>query len=86
MSENICWDPTRIYIKCASFQNFHQWHLLTSSKMPPSKLYADDSTMYTLDKLVSTIVVSLRHEFIILSKWFYNNLWFLTQKKGHLCC
>ena len=54
--------------------------------MPPSKLYADDSTMYTLDKLVSTIVASLRHEFIILSKWFYNNLWFLTQKKGHLCC
>ena len=36
--------------------------------------YADDSTMYTSNKRVSTIVDSLRHEFTILSKWFYNNL------------
>ena len=35
--------------------------------------YADDSTMYTSDKRVSTIIGSLRHEFTILSKWFYNN-------------
>ena len=35
--------------------------------------YADDSTMYTSDKRVSTITNSLRHEFTILSKWFYNN-------------
>ena len=34
--------------------------------------YADDSTMYTSDKRVSTIIGSLRHEFTILSKWFYN--------------
>ena len=35
--------------------------------------YADDSTMYTSDKRVFTIIGSLRHEFTILSKWFYNN-------------
>ena len=35
--------------------------------------YADGSTMYTSDKRVSTIIGSLRHEFTILSKWFYNN-------------
>ena len=29
--------------------------------------------MYTSDKRVSTIIGSLRHEFTILSKWFYNN-------------
>ena len=34
--------------------------------------YADGSTMYTSDKRVSTIIGSLRHEFTILSKWFYN--------------
>ena len=28
--------------------------------------------MYTSDKRVSTIIGSLRHEFTILSKWFYN--------------
>ena len=35
--------------------------------------YADDSTIHTSDKRVSTIIGSLRHEFTILSKWFYNN-------------
>ena len=29
--------------------------------------------MYTSDKRVFTIIGSLRHEFTILSKWFYNN-------------
>ena len=33
--------------------------------------YADDSIMNTSNKRVSTIVDSLRHEFTILSKWFY---------------
>ena len=28
--------------------------------------------MYTSDKRVSTIIGSLRHEFTVLSKWFYN--------------
>ena len=28
--------------------------------------------MYTSDKRVSTFIGSLRHEFTILSKWFYN--------------
>ena len=36
--------------------------------------YADDSTMYTSDKSVSTIIGSLRHEFTILSRWLYNNI------------
>ena len=33
--------------------------------------YADDNTMYTSDKCVSTVIDSLRHEFTILSEWFY---------------
>ena len=43
--------------------------------------YADDSTMYTSDKRVSTIIDSLRHEFTILSKWFYNNFMVLNPAK-----
>ena len=35
--------------------------------------YADDSTMYSSDKRVSTIIDSLSHEFTILSQKFYNN-------------
>ena len=33
LGENICWGPTRIYIRSATFQYFHQLHLLISSKM-----------------------------------------------------
>ena len=43
--------------------------------------YVDDSTMYTSDKRVSTIVDSLRHEFTILSEWFYNNFMVLNPAK-----
>ena len=38
--------------------------------------YADKS-----DKRVSTIINSLRHEFTILSKWFYNNFMVLNPEK-----
>ena len=39
--------------------------------------YTDDSTMHTSDKCISTrntstIIDSLRHEFSVLSKYFYN--------------
>ena len=43
--------------------------------------YADDSTMYTSEKRVSTIIDSLRHEFTILSKWFYNNFMVLNPEQ-----
>ena len=43
--------------------------------------YGDDSTMYTSDKCVSTIIDSLRHEFSILSKYFYNNFVVLNPEK-----
>ena len=43
--------------------------------------YADDSTMYTSDKRVSTIIGSLRHEFTILSKWFYNKFMVCNPEK-----
>ena len=43
--------------------------------------YADDNTMYGLDKRVSTIIDSLNHEFTILSKWFYNNFMILSLDK-----
>ena len=35
--------------------------------------YTDDSTVYTSGKRVSTIIDYLKHQFTILSKWFYNN-------------
>ena len=43
--------------------------------------YADDSTMYTPDKRVSTIIDSLSLEFTILSTWFYNNFMVLNPDK-----
>ena len=43
--------------------------------------YADDSTMCTSDKSVSTIIDSLSHEFIILSKWFYTSFMVLNANK-----
>ena len=46
--------------------------------------YADDSTMYTSDKRVSTFIGSLRHEFTILSKWFYNNFMVRNPEKRSL--
>ena len=49
--------------------------------MLPSKLYADDSTIYTSDKHVCTSMGSLRHEFTILSKWFYNNFMVCNPEK-----
>ena len=41
--------------------------------------YAEDSTMYTSD---STIIGSLRHEFTILSKWFYNKFMVRNPEKS----
>ena len=43
--------------------------------------YADDSTMYTSDKRVSTIINFLGQELTILSKWFYNNFMVLNPEK-----
>ena len=55
--------------------------MTSSSKMLPSKLYADDTTMYTSDKHVCASMGSLRHEFTILSKWFYNNFMVCNPEK-----
>ena len=35
--------------------------------------FDDNSTMYTSDKRVSTVLDSQSYEFTILSNWFYNN-------------
>ena len=43
--------------------------------------YADESTIYTSDKRVFTIIDPLRHEFTIPSKWFYNNFMVLNPEK-----
>ena len=45
--------------------------------------YGDNSTMYTLDKRVSTVIDCLRHEnwLPIMSKRFYNNLMVLKSEK-----
>ena len=37
--------------------------------------------MYTSDKRIPTIIGSLRHEFPILSKWFYNNFMVCNPEK-----
>ena len=46
--------------------------------------YDDDSTMYTSDKRVSTFINSLRHEFTILSEWFYNKFMVRNPEKRSL--
>ena len=43
--------------------------------------YADDCTIYTSGKRVSTITDSMSHEFNTLSKWFYNNFMVLNPDK-----
>ena len=43
--------------------------------------YADGSTMHASEKRVSAIADSLRHEFTILSKYFYNNFMVLNPEK-----
>ena len=43
--------------------------------------YADDSSLHTSDKSISNIMNSLRHDFAILSKWFYNNFMVLNPDK-----
>ena len=40
--------------------------------------------MYTSDKRVSTIIDSLRYEFTVLSKWFYNNFMVRNPEKRSL--
>ena len=43
--------------------------------------YAEDSTMYSSDKRICKIIDSLRHEFTIPSKRFYNNFMVLNPEK-----
>ena len=45
--------------------------------------YPDDWTMCTLEKRFFTIIDSLRHEFTILCKWFYNNFMVLNPGNAH---
>ena len=80
MSENICWGPTRIYVSPLLFNIFINGIFLLLQKCYLAN-YADDSPMYTLDRRVYTIIGSLRHEFTILSKWFYNNFTVRNQEK-----
>ena len=47
--------------------------------------YAEDSTMYTSDKSVSTIIYPLSHELTILYGFTVTS-WFLTQINADLCC
>ena len=81
MGENICWGPTSIYIRSAIFIN----DIFLFLQKCDLANYADDSTMYTSEKRVSTIIDSLRHEFTILNGFTITS-WFLTQKNVHLCC
>ena len=79
MDENISWGPTTIYIRPLLFNIFIN-DILFLQKCDPAN-YADDTTIYTSDKRVSAIIDSLRHEFSILSKWFYNNFMVLNPGK-----
>ena len=38
MGENVCWGPTRMYIRSTTFQYLHQWHLLISLKVWTGKI------------------------------------------------
>ena len=40
--------------------------------------YAYDSTIYTSNKSISNIIVSLSHEFTVISIWLYNNFMVLN--------
>ena len=42
--------------------------------------------MYTSGKRVSTFIGTLRHDFTIRSKWFYNRFMVCNREKNHLCC
>ena len=35
--------------------------------------YADDNTMHSLDKNTNIVISRLRHDFAIISEWFYEN-------------
>ena len=35
--------------------------------------YADDNTMYSSDKNTNTVIDWLRHDFAIITAWFYEN-------------
>ena len=80
MGENIRWGPTRIYIKFATFNFFISDIFLLLQKCYLAN-YAEESTMYTSDKRVSTIIDSLRHDFTILFKCFNNNFMVLNPEK-----
>ena len=80
MGENIRWGPTRIYIKFAAFNFFISDIFLLLQKCYLAN-YAEESTMYTSDKRVSTIIDSLRHDFTILFKCFNNNFMVLNPEK-----
>ena len=41
----------------------------------------DDSTIYSCDKVMNTIMALLNHDFVILSVWFYKNVTVLNLDK-----
>ena len=45
--------------------------------------YADDSTLYTYNKNLGTLICNLRQEFSILSNWFHDNYMVLNPGKCH---
>ena len=45
--------------------------------------YADNNTMYSSDKNVNIVIKRLRHDFAIISKWFYENYMILNADKCH---
>ena len=45
--------------------------------------YADDVTMYSLDKNCNIVISRHRHDFAITSKWFYENYMELNPDKSH---
>ena len=45
--------------------------------------YADDNTMYFWDKNSNIVISSFRHDFEIISKWFYEHCMVLNPDKCH---
>ena len=45
--------------------------------------YADDNTLYSEDKNANIVVSRLKHDFPIISEWFYKNYKIINTEKYH---
>ena len=61
----------------------HQWCPFYRDSTTTPCNYADDNTMYSLDKMSNIVISRLRHDFAIMSEWFYENYMVFSPDKCH---